>query len=174
MHFEHTFFFKGISAFSPHIALLKAPCCWLCSLCKWSSKNSLWDKTCIMSASAFANLHLVLNTNITKRQHTLMPQHWLDQDCILFLMSLHWHIWLFHKLAHLKKVFGLLVLTPKRSSTMHWINAKAVCWFFVSCMSAVTQRSVSNISLMCVEKHTCILRKQSERLDQTDFSLADL
>ena len=40
-----------------------------------------------------------------------------------------------------------------------------VCHFLVSCISWVTQRSISPISLMCFEKHTCILRKHSVRLE---------
>lgn len=53
------------------------------------------------------------------------------------------------------------------------LNKSEACLsLLVRRISGVTQRSISNISLMCFEKHTCILRKHSVRLepDQPDFS----
>ena len=51
------------------------------------------------------------------------------------------------------------------SWTMCLINPKPDCHFFVRRIARVTQSSISDISLMCFERHTCILRKHSVRLE---------
>lgn len=52
------------------------------------------------------------------------------------------------------------------SRTMYLIiNPKPVCRCSARRISGVRQRSISDISLMCFEKHTCILRKHSARLE---------
>lgn len=54
---------------------------------------------------------------------------------------------------------------PAQCTKLHLKSKASLSLLCERRISGVTQRSISDISLMCSEKHTCILRKHSVRLE---------